>query len=93
MMAQVSCPRCGYHHYDIAMPESESKPAPLALWTRAEVAEFLGVTVSGVDDLRARRDGLPWKSVGKAIRFIPDEVMAWVGRQEGRGMEAAPRKQ
>lgn len=58
------------------------------LWTREQVAEFLNVHVNTVGRM-CKRDGLPHLKLGRAIRFRPADVRAWVGarvavaRQDG----------
>ncbi|MDU0290735.1 helix-turn-helix domain-containing protein [Saccharothrix longispora] len=51
------------------------------LWGMREVADFLGVPVNTLYQWRTRNYGPPGKRIGKYVRFIPDEVRAWVDAQ------------
>ncbi|GAA3857582.1 hypothetical protein GCM10022243_23890 [Saccharothrix violaceirubra] len=48
------------------------------LWGMKEVAEFLGVPVNTLYQWRTKNYGPPGKRVGKYVRFVPDQVRAWV---------------
>lgn len=48
------------------------------LWGMKEVADFLGIPVNTLYQWRTRNYGPPGKRVGKYVRFIPDQVKAWV---------------
>lgn len=43
---------------------------------KKKMAELLDLSVSMVDKLIAQ--GMPKVKIGKAIRFEPDEVLAWI---------------
>ena len=47
-------------------------PASDSLWTTAEVADFLRVSIKTVFNLR--KTGLPYLQLGGAVRFDPQEV-------------------
>lgn len=47
------------------------------LWTKAEVAEYLGVTTRTVERLRIPRVQLPGTKRRPIVRFRPDQVKAW----------------
>ncbi|MFT7837569.1 helix-turn-helix domain-containing protein [Saccharothrix sp. BKS2] len=51
------------------------------LWGMREVADFLGVPVNTLYQWRTRNYGPPGKRIGKYVRFVPDEVRAWVDAQ------------
>jgi excisionase family DNA binding protein len=62
-------------------PTSSSNPSPRVeetaspaqdLWTTAEVAKHLHVSLKTVFNLRKR--GLPFVQLGGAVRFVPQEI-------------------
>jgi excisionase family DNA binding protein len=48
------------------------------LWSAIEVAEYCGVPVSTVYAWRRRGVGPPAMSVGKYLRFNPDDLRVWL---------------
>lgn len=50
-------------------------------WTVQDVAAFLGVPVQTLYQWRYQRTGPPAYRVGKHLRYLPDEVMAWLREQ------------
>ncbi|MEJ2854890.1 MULTISPECIES: helix-turn-helix transcriptional regulator [unclassified Saccharothrix] len=48
------------------------------LWSIKEVADFLQVPVNTLYQWRTRNYGPPGRRVGKYVRYVPDEVRAWV---------------
>jgi len=48
------------------------------LWGMQEVADFLDVPINTLYQWRTRKYGPPGKRVGKYVRFVPDQVKAWV---------------
>lgn len=48
------------------------------LWGMKEVADFLGVPINTLYQWRTRNYGPPGKRIGKYVRFVPDQVKAWV---------------
>ncbi|GAA1028007.1 hypothetical protein GCM10009557_11460 [Virgisporangium ochraceum] len=52
---------------------------PLA--SPAEVAEFLGVSVSTLVDWRYRRRGPAWATVGRHVRYRWSDVERWLTAQ------------
>lgn len=50
-------------------------------WTVEDVAAFLGIPVGTLYQWRSRRVGPPAHKVGKYLRYLPDEVRAWVREQ------------
>jgi len=48
------------------------------LWGIKEVADYLQVPVNTLYQWRTRSYGPPGRRVGKYVRFVPDEVRAWV---------------
>ena len=50
------------------------------LWTVREVAEFLRVGRHSVYEM-AKRGEMPSLRVGARVRFVPEEVRAWLDRQ------------
>lgn len=51
------------------------------LWTPEEVSEFLGIPVGTLYQWRTRRVGPPGRRVGKHLRYLPGDVLAWVLEQ------------
>ena len=52
------------------------------LWGVKEAAEYLRVSPSWVYRM-AERGTLPHRKVGRAVRFVPGELRAWVQKQPG----------
>ena len=52
------------------------------LWSVDEVADYLGVPKQTLYQWRTRRYGPPGCRVGKYVRYMPDEVEAWVKAQK-----------
>ncbi|MFE9745994.1 helix-turn-helix transcriptional regulator [Saccharothrix saharensis] len=48
------------------------------LWGMKEVADFLGIPVNTLYQWRSKNYGPPGKRIGKYVRFVPDQVKAWV---------------
>ena len=48
------------------------------LWGPKDVAEYLGIPVQTIYQWRTRGYGPPVRRVGKHVRFLPDDVRAWV---------------
>ena len=53
-------------------------PKPRPLWGTEEVAEYLVVPVKTLYKWRLERYGPPCLRVGKHLRYVPDDVLAWV---------------
>ncbi|RAS62944.1 AlpA family transcriptional regulator [Lentzea atacamensis] len=51
------------------------------LWTIKDVADFLGIPVQTLYQWRTRKYGPPGRRIGKYVRYIPDEVIAWFDAQ------------
>ncbi|MFF4990263.1 helix-turn-helix transcriptional regulator [Streptosporangium saharense] len=51
------------------------------LWTVDEVAVYLGVPAATLYQWRCRRIGPPAHRVGKHLRYLPEDVRAWVREQ------------
>lgn len=51
------------------------------LWTIQDVSAYLGVPVATLYGWRHRGDGPPAIRLGKHLRWMPDDVRAWVERQ------------
>lgn len=49
-----------------------------SLWTKHDVAAFLGVTVRTVESMAIPRVRMPATGRKPIVRFDPDEVRAWV---------------
>lgn len=48
------------------------------LWTISDVSEYLGVPVATLYSWRSAGRGPASRRVGKYVRYVPDEVRAWV---------------
>ena len=48
------------------------------LWGVKEVADYLGIPVQTIYQWRTKGYGPPGVRVGKYVRFVPEEVRAWV---------------
>jgi excisionase family DNA binding protein len=58
-------------------------PMPRPLWGTEEVAEYLGVPVKTLYKWRLESHGPPWLRVGKHLRYVQEDVVAWVqGRKQ-----------
>ncbi|MEU4327735.1 helix-turn-helix transcriptional regulator [Nonomuraea dietziae] len=51
------------------------------LWTPREVAEYLGVPLGTLYQWRTRGLGPPGRRIGKHLRYLPSDVLAWVREQ------------
>ncbi|MFD7657892.1 helix-turn-helix transcriptional regulator [Actinosynnema sp. NPDC059797] len=51
------------------------------LWGMKEVADFLDVPINTLYQWRTKKYGPPGKRIGKYVRFVPDDVRAWVDAQ------------
>ncbi|WP_189237027.1 helix-turn-helix transcriptional regulator [Planomonospora parontospora] len=51
------------------------------LWTVEEVAEYLGVPVGTLYQWRYKKTGPPGRRIGKYLRYLPEDVHAWVREQ------------
>jgi excisionase family DNA binding protein len=47
------------------------------LWTTRELQEFLKVSQTTIEKWRRQR-GLPYVRLGRVVRFVPNDVRAWV---------------
>lgn len=50
-------------------------------WTIDEVAAFLQVPVGTLYQWRSRRIGPPGHRAGKHVRYLPEDVKAWLREQ------------
>jgi excisionase family DNA binding protein len=48
------------------------------LWGVKDVAEYLGIPVQTIYQWRTKSYGPPGRRIGKHVRFVPEEVRAWV---------------
>lgn len=48
------------------------------LWGVKDVSAYLGIPVQTIYQWRSRRYGPPGHRMGKYVRFVPDDVRAWV---------------
>lgn len=53
-------------------------PKPRPLWGTEEVAVYLGVPIKTLYKWRLQKHGPPSLRVGKHLRYVPDDVVAWV---------------
>lgn len=48
------------------------------LWGVKDVAAYLGIPVQTIYQWRSKGYGPPGHRMGKYVRFVPDDVRAWV---------------
>lgn len=48
------------------------------LWGIKEVAEYHGIPEQTIYQWRTKHYGPPGRRIGKHVRFVPDDVRAWV---------------
>lgn len=48
------------------------------LWSIKDVAEYLGIPVQTIYQWRTKGYGPPGRRMGKHVRFVSDDVRAWV---------------
>lgn len=60
-------------------------PRPRPLWGVGDVAEYLGVPVKTLYKWRMQHDGPNCLRVGKHLRYVPDDVVAWVESRKQAG--------
>jgi len=60
------------------------KPEPLA--TQDEVAEYLRVPVSTLEQWRWRKTGPKWSKVGRHVRYAWSDVEEWFAAQRRMGV-------
>ena len=53
-------------------------PEPRPLWRAEDVAEYLAVPIKTLYKWRLERQGPPCARIGKHLRYVPEEVVAWV---------------
>lgn len=53
-------------------------PKPRPLWGVGDVAEYLGIPVKTLYKWRLEKHGPACLRVGKHLRYVPDDVVAWV---------------
>ncbi|GAA2689624.1 DNA binding domain-containing protein, excisionase family [Actinosynnema pretiosum] len=54
------------------------------LWTVEDVAAYLRVPVKTLYQWKWRGEGPPVRKIGKHLRYVPDQVRAWVDGPSGR---------
>ncbi|MBE3014232.1 helix-turn-helix domain-containing protein [Microbispora sp. NEAU-D428] len=52
------------------------------MWSIEEVSRFLGIPVGTLYQWRHRRVGPRGRRIGKHLRYLPEDVYAWVREQE-----------
>ncbi|WP_374690095.1 helix-turn-helix domain-containing protein [Frankia sp. AvcI1] len=65
-------------------PEPAPPPVPSfaeGLWTTADVANLCRVSEGCVKHWRFSRTGPPYAKVGRHVRYLPDDVRAWLADQ------------
>ncbi|KGN40817.1 excisionase [Knoellia aerolata DSM 18566] len=48
------------------------------MWHAEDVAEYLGVPLKTLYKWRLEKHGPPCARIGKHLRYVPDDVVAWV---------------
>lgn len=56
------------------------------LLTRAEVADWLGVTRQWLDAIGSRHDAPPYVRIGRTVRYDRQAVAAWLEHQSATPM-------
>lgn len=54
------------------------EPKPRPLWRAEDVAEYLGVPLKTLYKWRLEKHGPPCARIGKHLRYVPGDVVAWV---------------
>jgi len=57
---------------------------PESLWTKRELAAYLGVTVRAVERMPIPRVALPGRGKKPIVRYDPAQVRAWVDAMRSR---------
>lgn len=65
---------------DMTQNTSDSQDSHTPLWTTGDVARFLRCSKRQVP--RLREEGLPSIRVGSLVRFVPDQVIGWLGLRD-----------
>jgi excisionase family DNA binding protein len=53
-------------------------PKPRPLWGAEDVAEYLRIPVKTLYKWRLEKQGPPSARIGKHLRYVPEDVVAWV---------------
>ncbi|NAS21571.1 helix-turn-helix domain-containing protein [Herbidospora galbida] len=51
------------------------------LWSVDDLADFLGVPAGTIYQWRTRRTGPPGRKIGRHLKYLPEDVYAWVREQ------------
>ena len=62
-------------------PPSDSTPTPSCLLDRAAVAELYGISKRFLEISAMRGDGPPYIKLGRAVRYRPKDLDAWIDSQ------------
>jgi len=54
------------------------KPLPDHLWDTEECAAYLNMSVDWLNTQRSKGTGPPYRYFGRAVRYVPDVVKAYV---------------
>lgn len=65
-------------------PAAVAKPEPLG--TQTEVADYLRVPESTLEQWRWRKIGPKWSKIGRHVRYNWADVVAWVAEQSKAGV-------
>jgi predicted DNA-binding transcriptional regulator AlpA len=65
----------------------QQQPAAIRALTEQEVSAIVGKTVRTLQDDRLHRRGVPFRKIGRSVRYLEHEVIAWLNAQP-RGGEA-----
>jgi hypothetical protein len=58
------------------------------LWTKRELADYLGVTVRAVERMPIPRVTLPGRGRKPIVRYDPAQVRAWIDARRSRPMKS-----
>jgi excisionase family DNA binding protein len=59
-----------------------TSPKPRPLWGAEDVAEYLGVPMKTLYKWRLEHYGPPCARIGRHLRYVQDEVLAWVEQRK-----------
>lgn len=62
--------------------------APEALWTKRELADYLGVALRALDRMPVPRVELPGRGKKPIVRYDPVQVRAWLDARRSRPLKS-----
>jgi len=64
-----------------AIEVSVMNPTPIKLITAGQAATLLGVRITTLESWRLRGTGPCYRKIGRLVRYVEDEVLAWIDTQ------------